>query len=126
MLRRLQTLRARLRARAGFSLIEIMVVLLILAVGVIPIAIVQHQARREVTEADRHTDAIVLAQGQLERLKAMGFGNVVPDSGVVNNITWTSRVTNVSFGLDRIDVIATWGSGGDQQVLAVSDLVSMR
>jgi prepilin-type N-terminal cleavage/methylation domain-containing protein len=126
MLRGLRRLRARLRARAGFSLIEIMVVLLILAVGVIPIAVVQHQARREVTEADRHTDAIVFAQGQLERLKAMGFGNVVPDSGVVNNITWTSRVNNVSFGLDRIDVIATWGSGRDQQTLVVSDLVSMR
>ena len=126
MLRGLRRLRARLRARAGFSLIEIMVVLLILAVGVIPIAIVQHQARREVSEADRHTDAIVLAQGQLERLKAMGFGNVVPDSGVVNNINWTSRVNNVSFGLDRIDVIATWGTGRDQQTLVVSDLVSMR
>jgi prepilin-type N-terminal cleavage/methylation domain-containing protein len=126
MLARLWKLRARLRRRAGFSLIEIMVVLLILAVGVIPIAVVQHHARREVTEADRHTDAIVLAQGQLERLKAMGFGNVVPDSGVVNNINWTSRVNNVSFGLDRIDVIATWGTGRDQQTLVVSDLVSMR
>ena len=126
MLRRLQRLRARLIQRAGFSLIEIMVVMLILSVGVIPIAVVQHQARREVSEADRHTDAIVLAQGQLERLKAMGFGNVVPDSGVVNNITWTSRVNNVSFGLDRIDVIATWGTGRDQQTLVVSDLLSMR
>ena len=126
MLRRLQRLRARLIQSAGFSLIEIMVVMLILSVGVIPIAVVQHQARREVSEADRHTDAIVLAEGQLERLKAMGFGNVVPDSGVVNNITWTSRVNNVSFGLDRIDVIATWGTGRDQQTLVVSDLLSMR
>ena len=126
MLSRLHGLRARLLQRGGFSLVEIMVVLLILSVGVIPIAVVQHQARREVSEADRHTDAIVLAQGQLERLKAMGFGNVVPDSGVVNNITWTSRVNNVSFGLDRIDVIATWGAGRDQQTLVVSDLVSMR
>jgi len=126
MLRRLQRIRARLRQRAGFSLIEIMVVILILAVGVIPIAVVQHQARREVSEADRHTDAIVLAQGQLERLKAMGFGNVVPDSGVVNNINWTARVNNVSFGLDRIDVVATWGTGRNQQTLVVSDLISMR
>ena len=126
MLSRLHGLRARLLQRGGFSLVEIMVVLLILSVGVIPIAVVQHQARREVSEADRHTDAIVLAQGQLERLKAMGFGNVVPDSGVENNITRTSRVNNVSFGLDRIDVIATWGAGRDQQTLVVSDLVSMR
>ena len=38
--------------RDGFSLIELLVVMMILAVGILPVAVVQHQARREVVKAD--------------------------------------------------------------------------
>jgi prepilin-type N-terminal cleavage/methylation domain-containing protein len=112
--------------REGFTLVEIMMVLMILAVGVLPIAVIQHRARKEVSEADRYTQGIVLAQMELERMKGMGFGNAVPAAGQTGNITWVSTVTNVSFGLDRIDVTATWTDDNGQRTLTVSDLVSMR
>jgi prepilin-type N-terminal cleavage/methylation domain-containing protein len=132
MLQKLNTARRRLMTRGpalgrgGFTLVEIMMVLLILALGIIPVAIIQHQARREVTESDRYTEGIIVAQTQLERIKGMGFGNAVPDSGNVGNVDWVARVNNVSFGLDRVVVTATWQNDGVEESLTVTDLMSLR
>jgi prepilin-type N-terminal cleavage/methylation domain-containing protein len=112
--------------REGFTLVEIMMVLMILALGVLPIAVIQHHARHEVSEADRHTQAIEVAQLHLERLKGMGFGNAVSEAGQAGEIAWNAQVTNISFGLDQITVTATWQNDGVQETLTVSDLVSTR
>jgi len=112
--------------RRGFSLVEIMMVLMILAVGVLPIAVIQHRARRAVGEADRHTQAIAVAQMQLERLKSQGFGNIADENGVSGNVTWVAQVANVSFGLDRVTVTTSWQNKGVVETLTVSDLISMR
>lgn len=112
--------------RDGFTLIEMLMVLMILTIGVLPIAVIQHRARREVTKSDQFTSAIIIAQDQLEGLKGMGFGNVQPDSGSVDNVRWVSSVTNVSFGLDRIEVTATWNTTDQAQSITIADLVSMR
>lgn len=118
--------RAARTCRAGFSLVEILMVLMILTVGVLPIALIQHRARREVTEADWHTRAIAIAQMQMERLKAQGFGNIVAENGVTDNVTWDAQINNVSFGLDRLTVTATWRNNDVLETLVVSNLVSMR
>ena len=112
--------------REGFSLVEILMVLMILTVSIIPLAMIQHSARREVQKSDVYTQSLNVAQSQLERIKGLGFGAAVPDSGMIDNIQWTARVTNVSFGLDRIEVTTTWQGGGGTQTVRVADLVSMR
>lgn len=112
--------------RAGFSLVEILVVLMILSIGVLPIAIIQQRARREVTASDHFTQAITVAQAQMERIKGLGFGNAAPDSGTVGVITWTSNIVNVSAGLDRIEVTARWNRESGAEAITVADLVSMR
>ena len=112
--------------RQGFTLVEIMMVMVILAVGVLPIAVIQHQARREVNDADRQTQAIAVAQTQLERMKSAGFGLAVAGNGTVGQVTWASQVQNVSFGLDRLTVTASWRNKNVIETLVVSDLVSMR
>ena len=122
----LRKLQRRNLGREGFSLVEIMMVLMILSVGIIPLAVIQHQARRDVQESDIYTQSLNVAQSQLERIKGLGFGVAAPDSGVVDNIQWTARVTNVSFGLDQVVVTTTWMGGGGNQTLTVADLVSMR
>lgn len=110
----------------GFTLVEIMMVLMILTVGVLPIAIIQHQARQEVSESDRYTQGIQLAQFHLERVTGMGFGNALPDSGQTGEVEWAVRVTNVAFGLDRVEVTTSWQNDGQEETLTIADLVSMR
>lgn len=117
---------APVRGRDGFTLVEIMMVLVILSVGVLPIAVIQHRARAEVTEADLHTQAIAVAQMQMERLKSQGFGNIVNENGVEGNVNWVAQVNNVAFGLDRVTVTATWQNKTAVETLTVSNLVSMR
>lgn len=112
--------------RRGFTLVEIMMVMVILSVGVLPIAVIQGRARRAVGEADRHTQAIAVAQMQLERLKSLGFGNIPDQNGVTGNVTWVAQVANVSFGLDRVTVTTSWQNKGVVETLIVSNLISMR
>ncbi len=112
--------------REGFSLVEIMMVMLILAIGILPVVIIQHRSRREVSESDRYTQAVTLAQAQMERIKGMGFGVAAPDSGTMGEIDWVCNVTNVSVGLDRIEIVATWRSAEGEETLTLADLVSMR
>jgi hypothetical protein len=103
-----------------------MVVLLILTIGIVPLAMVQSRARTEVTRSDRVTQALTLAQTQLETMKGAGFGNAAPDSGQVGQLRWWSNVNNVSLGLDRIEVTVTWYDGARDQTVLMSDLVSLR
>jgi prepilin-type N-terminal cleavage/methylation domain-containing protein len=112
--------------RSGFSLTEILVVLGILAIGILPLAIVQSRAGREVSKSDRYTQAITIAQSQLEQMKGAGFGNAAPDSGQTGTIEWRTNVQNVSFGLDRLEVTVTYFDGVRDRTIQVSDLISMR
>lgn len=112
--------------RDGFSLVEIVMVLLILSVGILPIAVVQHRARKEVNESDRYTEGITIASAQLERIKGLGFGNAAADSGYTGNVKWVAQINNVAFGLDRVTVTASWQNGSTVQSLVVTDLMSMR
>lgn len=127
----LTTIQRRLRRvlrsnRDGFSLVEILVVLMIISVGILPIAVVQHRAQREVTKSDHYTEAITVAQSQLERLKGQGFGIAAPDSGLDGRISWSAQIVNVTFGLDRIQVTASWENHDGGQSVTIADLVSMR
>jgi type II secretory pathway pseudopilin PulG len=106
--------------------VEILVVLGILIVGILPLALIQSQARREVTKSDRYTQAIMVAQTRLEQMKGLGFGNAQPDTGQVGPIEWWTNVQNVAFGLDRLEVTVRWSDGARDQTLLFSDLVSMR
>jgi prepilin-type N-terminal cleavage/methylation domain-containing protein len=112
--------------REGFTLVEILMVLMILSVGILPIAVIQHRARQEVSEADRYTEGITIASAQLERIKGMGFGNAAPDSGATGYVNWVANIDNVGFGLDRIVVTVSWQNGNAVESLTVTDLMSMR
>ncbi len=112
--------------RDGFTLVEILMVLFILSVGVLPLAVIQHRARRDVTDSDNFTKAMLVAQEQLELAKGLGFGNAVSDSGDVDNTRWVRIVTNQSFGLDRIELTTSWQTEGGVRTMVLADIVSMR
>ncbi len=112
--------------RAGFTLVEILVVLMIITIGIVPLALVQTRARHEVSRSDELTQAIVLAQNRIEQAKALGFGNAAPDSGEAGRLHWVMTVQNASFGMDRIGVRVTWFDGRTQQDLRMTSLLSLR
>ncbi len=112
--------------RGGFTLIEILIVMAILSIGIVPLAVVQSSARREVNHADRYTQAIALAQSRIEQAKGAGFGSAVPDSGNVGQLRWVADVQNVSFGMNQVGVTVTWNDGRVNQTLRMVSLVSMR
>lgn len=112
--------------RGGFSLTEILVVLVILTIGIVPLSLVQSRARRDVTTSDHYTQAIALAQSRFEQMKGAGFGAAAADSGQAGQLRWTQTVQNVSFGLDRIGVTVTWFDGRSNQTVQMVGMVSMR
>jgi prepilin-type N-terminal cleavage/methylation domain-containing protein len=111
---------------AGFSLVELMVVLVILAIGLLPLALIQTRAQQDVFESGQYTEALQVAQLQMEAAKSQGFGNVVTDSGLVEVYTWRAMVTNVSFGLDQIVVQVEWNEKGRQRNIQIMDRLSFR
>jgi prepilin-type N-terminal cleavage/methylation domain-containing protein len=132
-MRRPPTTRRRIRRpagtapdRSGFTLVEILVVLMIITIGIVPLAVVQTRARHEVSKSDDLTQAIVLAQNRLEQAKSLGFGNVAADSGQAGRLRWVMTVQNTSFGLDEIGVRVTWFDGRSEQTLRMASLMSVR
>jgi prepilin-type N-terminal cleavage/methylation domain-containing protein len=118
--------RIGLPGREGFSLVEILMVMMVLSVGILPVVIIQHRSRQEINESDRYSQAITVAQAQMERIKGMGFGVAAPDSGAEGQINWVCNVTNIGVGLDRVEITARWSGDRGTEALTIADLVSMR
>jgi prepilin-type N-terminal cleavage/methylation domain-containing protein len=98
---------------AGFSLVELMVVLVILAIGLLPLALIQTRAQQDVFESGQYTEALQVAQMQM-------------DSGLVDSYRWRTTVNNVSFGLDQIIVEVQWKEKGRQRNIQIMDRLSFR
>jgi prepilin-type N-terminal cleavage/methylation domain-containing protein len=111
---------------AGFSLVELMVVLVILTIGLLPLALIQTRAQQDVFESGQYTEALQVAQLQMEVAKSSGFGNVATDSGLVDVYTWRATVSNVSFGLDQVVVDVRWNEKGRQRNIQIMDRLSFR
>lgn len=114
------------RDRAGFSLVEVLVVMVILSIGILPLALVQARARAEVQEADNYTRAVTIAQRQMEMVKGLGYAAAVSDTGMTDGVTWRTTVTDPDMGLRQIDVEVIFNQGGEPDTLAMTSLLSMR
>jgi prepilin-type N-terminal cleavage/methylation domain-containing protein len=110
----------------GVSLIELMIVLVILAAGLIPIAAVQTRSNRDVFDSGQYTEALNIAQMQMERVRNLGFNNAVSDSGSVGNMDWWARVQPAGIRLNSIEVTVQWQEQGDTQQVQLSNLLSSR
>jgi prepilin-type N-terminal cleavage/methylation domain-containing protein len=120
--------RRRSSPRGGFTLIEVMVALGILAVGLVTVAAAQLHAMRGGTSGKHTSDAATIAHSQLENFQRADFAGLGATAGwapaggqlvqrqvqadpaamveMTYNVQW--RVTNVNANLKTIDVRVTW------------------
>lgn len=114
------------RPAAGFSLVELMIVLVFLAIGILALSGVQTSASRGVYATGRRTRALALAQNRMELTKGMGYGSAVPDSGQSEIFAWNTRVDSVSTALQRVQVTVSWNDQGRPYTVQLVDLLSGR
>ncbi len=114
------------RGRDGFTLVEVLVVLVIISIGILPLALIQTRARQEVSEADRYTEALAVAQHQLEWTRGLGFDDAAPDSGSTGLVNWRTDIDDVDFGLRRVSVTVDFPQGTQRDTLSMAALLSMR
>lgn len=80
-------------ARSGFSMVEVIIAIMILAIGVLGLAGTTAFVVRQITLGDLLTERAVALQTVVERLQATPFANVTngSDSVGVFAVTWTTQ-----------------------------------
>ncbi len=68
--------RSRARDRRGFTLVEVLVALFVLAVGLLGLASLQLNASRGNAQSGVGTRAVLIAQGRMEMLKSASFTDI--------------------------------------------------
>ena len=115
-------------AERGVTLVELMVVLVIIAVGVLALSGVQTHSSTDVYATGRRTRALALAENQMEVARGMGYVGAVSDSGASDVYNWFTVVdsTGLPAGLHRIRVTVNWTEAGNARSVQLIDLVSTR
>lgn len=111
---------------AGVTLVELMVVLVVVAVGVLALAGVQTRSSADVYSTGRHTRALQVAQAQMETLRGAGFALARSDSGTTDGVRWRALVDSAGVGLNRVRVTVAWTERGRTQTLELDNLVAQR
>lgn len=95
--------------RAGFTMVEVMVALVILAVGVLGLAGTTALVVRQVTMADVATERAAALQSVVERLRAADFDSVGTGADTVG--LFTAKWTTDDLGRSKLVHIVTVGPG---------------
>ncbi len=127
-------IRATASSQAGFSLVEVLIVFIIVSLAVLPLAGVQLSSRRAVDEAQRYGEAVEVAQTQLEKLRVDDFGVVGTNNFVVNRFNVQTDVQpqiNPNTGiasstLETLHVTVNWVEKGDSLSVDLSGLRAAR
>ena len=106
----------------GFTLVETLVVLTVLAIAMLPLASTQFNSRRAITKADRETQAMHIAVEQVERARMGGFGAAIQDTiqnGESEIFTQVVPDTLNPF-LEELQFVVSWASDSGPQTLVLS------
>ncbi len=100
----------RTRSRGGFTLVEVIVAVIVLAVGVLGLAGTTAYIVRQITLANVMTERSVALQTVIERLQAMPFDSVGTGSDSVGSfgVSWSSTSET---SLSKLVTIVTAGPG---------------
>jgi type IV pilus assembly protein PilV len=132
---RTKMIRTMVRAQKGFSLIELLIAMSILAIGMLAAASMQYSAVRNNTTGNVGTQATMLAEAQLEMLKNQDIDSaaLVPgdysdatpvdengNPGGIYNRSW--KIEPLGAAARRIRVSVQWNKfGGPRSVVVRSN-----
>ncbi len=117
------------RNQSGFSLIELLIAMAILALAMLAAASMQFSSVRNNTRGNIVTQATMLAKGKMEELKNTGDLttltngaengiNAAGQSGGIYNLSWT--VTAMGTTARRITVTVQWTRGTKTRQISLS------
>ncbi len=121
-------IRKKLAETKGFSLIELLIALSLLAIGMLAAASMQYSAVRNNTQGNVSTQASMLAKAQIEMLKNQDIDSTVLDPGDYNdpspidengnpggiyNRSW--RIDPLGATARRIRVTVEWNRFGESR-----------
>ena len=92
--------------RAGFTLVELLVAMMVFAVGMLGLAATAGSVTRMMGGAKRQTLAATVAQSRLEKLRSSPCATLTSGSETVRGITNTWTVTAVARGVNVKDSVA--------------------
>jgi len=115
----------------GFTLIEVMIAIIILAVGMMAMALLQVTAIRGGAFANQVTQASIYGQDKIEEIKnlnypSVGNGNdtVTSSNGIVYTRTWIVTTNSPYTGSKTIDLTVSWtGPQGQNHNISFSTIV---
>jgi len=127
------------KKKRGFTLIEVMLTMVIIATGLFGLMVIYHNSARNVMDADINLMASYLARERLEKLVsdkvAYGYDYVINENySTTANVTVGGHQFTRSFniyevlkddlftpqvdsGFKRIDMTVSWGLGADENVI---------
>ena len=115
---RRRTLRARgTKSRAGFTIVELIVAMMVFAVGVLGLAATAASVTRLMGGARRQTIAANIAQSRLEKLRASPCGTLTSGADTVRGVINKWTVQAVTRGVNVTDTLFyTSAQGGSTRV----------
>ncbi len=79
---------ARRRRARGFTLLEVMITMSVMAIGLLAMLMLQIQALRDGAKGRHRTGAVMIARDQLELIQNMAFSN--SDLDVMDPLNWAT------------------------------------
>ena len=116
-----------MKSQKGFSLLEIIISMLILAVGLLGVAGMMTAGIRANADAAHLTEAYQIGQEEMERLKTVPWSSIVGTGSAtreLRGITFTStwRVVSTVGRIKDINLAVTWNEGLQNQIEHKIDL----
>jgi prepilin-type N-terminal cleavage/methylation domain-containing protein len=127
----MKAFRARLSEQSGFTMIELLFAMAILAIGMLAAVALQLNTARNNTSGNLYTQANMLSMSQLEILKNLDLGLLLPgaynDPGTIDengqpggiySRSWT--ITDIGVGARALTVVVQWNHRGRTNRVEVS------